>query len=110
MHLSLSILILWCAIPLAAADLKLGIIGTDVSHVIHFSRILNKPGEPDHVAGARIIAAFKGGSADIVSSRTRVDKYADELASTYGVRSAPKSTASCWKAGTGAFTWSRRDR
>jgi hypothetical protein len=97
MHLSSVLLILWCALPLTAADLKLGIIGTDVSHVIHFSRILNKPGEPDHVPGARVVAAYKGGSADIVSSRTRVDKYADELASTYGVEIVPDIPSLCAK-------------
>jgi hypothetical protein len=50
------------AIPVTAADLRLGIIGTDVSHVIHFSRILNKPREADHVPGAGIVAAYHRGS------------------------------------------------
>jgi predicted dehydrogenase len=72
-------------LPLFGADLKLGIVGTDVSHVVHFSRLLNKAGEPDHIPGARIAAAWKGGSPDIESSRSRVDKFASELADTYGV-------------------------
>jgi hypothetical protein len=97
MNQPLRIFVFLCAISLSAADLKLGIIGTDVSHVIHFSRILNKPGEPDHVAGARIVAAYKGGSPDIVSSRTRVDKYAEDLAGVYGVEIVPDILTLCSK-------------
>lgn len=63
----------------ASAQIKLGIIGTDTSHVIAFTKLLNDPNSPDHVAGARIVAAYKGGSKDIESSFTRVDKYAAEL-------------------------------
>ena len=33
------------------------IIGTDISHVIHFTRILNKASDPDHIAGGRVTAA-----------------------------------------------------
>ena len=49
MHQLMRSLTFICALSLSAADLKFGIIGTDVSHVIHFSRILNKPGESDYV-------------------------------------------------------------
>ncbi len=69
----------------AAADLRLGIIGTDTSHCLHFVRILNNPESPDHVGGARIVAAFAGGSADIESSHTRVQKHLDELHQSWGV-------------------------
>ena len=51
MNQPLRIFVFLCAISLSAADLKLGIIGTDVSHVIHFSRILNKPGNPTTLRG-----------------------------------------------------------
>jgi hypothetical protein len=61
------------------ADLRLGLVGTDTSHVTAFTKILNDPTAPDHVAGARVVAAYKGGSADIESSRARVDEYAAEL-------------------------------
>src|SRR6476469_973 len=94
---TLRLLIFFCALSLSAAELKLGIIGTDVSHVIHFSRLLNKPGEPDHVAGAKIVAAYKGGSPDIISSRTRVDKYAEDLAAAYGVELVPDIPTLCAK-------------
>lgn len=88
-----------CSVPLSvrAAEIKLGIIGTDVSHVIHFSRLLNKPGEADHIEGARIVAAYKGGSPDVVSSRTRVDQYASDLVKTYGVEMVPDIPALCAK-------------
>lgn len=85
------------ALPVSAADLRLGIIGTDVSHVIHFSRLLNKPGEADHIEGARIVAAYKGGSPDVESSRTRVDGYAADLAKTYGVEIVPDIPTLCSK-------------
>src|SRR6266566_10121913 len=80
-----------------AADIRVGIIGTDISHVIHFTRILNIAADPDHIAGARVVAAYKGGSPDIVSSRTRVDGYADELKKVYGVEMAPDIPALCAK-------------
>ncbi|MBM3739836.1 MAG: oxidoreductase [Acidobacteria bacterium] len=68
-----------------AADLKLGLIGTDTSHVIAFTKIFNDPSAPGHVPGARVVAAYKGGSPDIESSRSRVDGYAKELAEKWNV-------------------------
>lgn len=81
--------LLFFALGASAADLRLGIIGTDTSHVIAFSKILNDPKHPEHIPGARIVAAFKGGSQDIESSRTRVDKYAEELARDWKVEIVP---------------------
>ncbi len=65
--------------------IRLGIIGTDTSHVPAFTQMLNDPSRSDHVPGARVIAAFKGGSPDVESSRTRVDKYAAEIKEKWGV-------------------------
>jgi hypothetical protein len=70
---------------LSAADLRLGIVGTDTSHSTAFTKLFNDPNAPNHLAGARVVAAYKGGSPDVESSRTRVDKFADELQSKYGV-------------------------
>jgi predicted dehydrogenase len=64
---------------LPAADLRLGLIGTDTSHVTAFIRILNDPMSPDYLPGARIVAAYKGGSKDIEESASRIDKFTDEL-------------------------------
>jgi hypothetical protein len=68
-----------------SADIRLGIVGTDTSHVSAFTKILNDETSPDHVPGARIVAAYKGGSKDVESSYTRVDKYAEELRTQWKV-------------------------
>jgi hypothetical protein len=73
----------------AAAQIKLGIVGADTSHVIAFTRILNDPKHPSHVPGARVVAAFKGGSRDVESSYTRVDKFTEELRTQYGIEIVP---------------------
>jgi hypothetical protein len=79
-------LILLAALCASAADFRLGIIGTDTSHVPAFTKLLNgDAGAPDHVAGARVVAAFKGGSKDIESSIARVDQYAEEIRTKWGV-------------------------
>ena len=70
---------------LAAGELRVGIIGLDTSHVTAFTKLLNDPTDKNHIAGARVVAAFKGGSQDIESSRTRVDGYAKELTDKWGV-------------------------
>jgi predicted dehydrogenase len=72
------------ALTAYSADLRIGIVGTDTSHVTAFAKTLNVPG-----SGARIVAAYKGGSPDVESSRTRVDKFAEELQSKYGVEMVP---------------------
>ena len=41
--------------------------------------LLNDPANPDHIPGARVVAAFKGGSPDVEASATRVDKFTAEL-------------------------------
>jgi hypothetical protein len=65
--------------------IRVGIIGTDTSHVIEFTRIFNDATDPEHVPGVRVVAAYKGGSPDVESSRTRVDKYAAELHDKRGI-------------------------
>jgi hypothetical protein len=73
-----------------AADLRLGIIGTDTSHVPAFTKLLNgDAGDSDHIPGARVVAAFKGGSKDIPSSADRVDQYAEEVHAKYHVEIVP---------------------
>jgi len=62
-----------------APPLRLGMIGLDTSHVLRFTELLNDPSLPDHVPGARVIAAFKGGSPDVVDSATRIERFTAEL-------------------------------
>jgi hypothetical protein len=73
----------------SAAEIRIGIIGTDTSHVPAFTRVLNDPNASDHIPGARIVAAWKGGSPDVESSRTRVDKFADEIRTKWNVEIVP---------------------
>src|SRR5256885_8012711 len=70
----------------AADDLRIGMIGLDTSHVTAFTALLNDPKAPNHVSGAKVVAAFKGGSPDIESSWSRVDGYTTEMRETYGVK------------------------
>lgn len=77
---------LGCAVSASAQDLRVGIIGLDTSHVIAFTKTLNDPAAPNHVPGAKVVAAFKGGSPDIESSRTRVDGYTKQLHDEFGVK------------------------
>jgi len=65
--------------------IKVGIIGTDTSHVPAFTKLLNDPKEPGYIPGARVVAAFKGGSHDVESSHTRVERFATEIRDKYGV-------------------------
>jgi hypothetical protein len=85
-EVKLTAILLLCAIAAAAADLRIGIIGTDTSHAIAFTQILNDESSPDHVPGGRVVAAFKGGSPDVESSATRVDKFAEELRAKWKVQ------------------------
>lgn len=70
----------------SAADLRIGLIGCDTSHAVAFTEALNNPQAKAHVAGGKVVAAFKGGSPDVQSSWSRVDKYAKTLAEKYGVK------------------------
>jgi len=63
----------------ANGPIKVGIIGLDTSHVIAFTENLNDPSNKEHVAGLRVVAAYKGGSPDVESSWSRVDKFTAEL-------------------------------
>jgi Oxidoreductase family, NAD-binding Rossmann fold len=76
-------------------NLRLGIIGTDTSHVIQFTKVLNDPGEPGHIPGAVVVAAFKGGSPDITISRERVEGFAKELREKWHVQFVDRITDMC---------------
>src|SRR5690348_13964414 len=58
-------LVMLAAAAAFAADIRVGIIGTDTSHVPAFTKMLNDASAPDHIPGARVVAAFKGGTKEI---------------------------------------------
>ena len=68
------------------AEIRIGLIGLDTSHATAFTEILNNPQAKDHVGGARVVAAFKGGSPDIESSWSRVPEYTKTLTEKYSVK------------------------
>lgn len=67
-------------------SIRFGIIGTDTSHVIGFTKVLNSPEEKNYVPGGKVTHAFKGGSPDVSLSAERVDKYATQLQDEYNVK------------------------
>ena len=89
------VLLLLGVIPLAGADLRVGLIGLDTSHVIAFTKSLNDPSSPDFVPGAKVVAAFKGGSPDLQSSAGRIDKFTAELQDKYKIRLVDTIPALC---------------
>jgi hypothetical protein len=83
------------ALGLQAADLRLGIIGTDTGHARDFTKLLNDATDPNHVPGARVVIAYKGGSPDIDESRDRVEEYAGVLRDKYQVKIVDKISDLC---------------
>lgn len=77
------------------AELRLGMIGLDTSHVTAFAELLNNPENKKHVPGGKVVAAFKGGSPDIESSASRVEGYTKTLQEKYGVKIVPTIEELC---------------
>ena len=89
-HVRAFLLVFAVSICASAADIRVGIIGTDTSHVPAFTGLLNgSPSDPGHIAGAHVVAAFKGGSPEIPDSANRADKFADEIHTKWGVEIVP---------------------
>lgn len=59
-----------------AADdiIRIGMIGLDTSHCLHFTKLINHGKEKD-LEGLRVVAAYPQGSPDIQSSVSRVPEY-----------------------------------
>jgi hypothetical protein len=77
-------LLLALACGLHAADIRIGIVGTDTSHVPAFTKMLH-----EESLGAKVVAAWKGGSKDIEQSANRVEGFATDLSTKYGVEIVP---------------------
>lgn len=78
--------LLAASLPDFAAELRIGMIGLDTSHVVEFTRRFNDPNDKNHVPGGKVVAAFKGGSPDVEASRSRVDGYTKQLQEKFGVK------------------------
>lgn len=74
-------------------ELQLGLVGLDTSHVKMFAELLMNPVHPHHVPGARIVAAYPGGSPDLKVSASRVDGYTELLRDTFGIAIADSPEA-----------------
>ncbi|SDO37796.1 Oxidoreductase family, NAD-binding Rossmann fold [Paenibacillus sp. yr247] len=68
------------------ADLKLGMIGLDTSHVKIFVQLLNETENEQHVSGGRVVIGYPGGSSDFKLSMDRVEGYTSELRDNYGIK------------------------
>ncbi|MGI8965121.1 MAG: Gfo/Idh/MocA family protein, partial [Limisphaerales bacterium] len=90
-----SFLFLIFAPSLFAADLRIGIIGLDTSHCVAFTKLINDETDKNHVAGGKVVAAFKGGSLDIKSSIGRVEEYTTKLEKDFGVKIVPTIEELC---------------
>ena len=87
--------LLLAALPCFAAELRIGMIGLDTSHVTAFTALLNNEKNAKYVPGGKVVVAFKGGSADIESSISRVEDYTKELQEKYGVKIVPTIEELC---------------
>ena len=68
------------------AELKIGIIGFDTSHVPAFTKLLNDAADPFHVTGARVVAGFPSFSPDLPASSSRVEGFKKQLSEEMGIK------------------------
>jgi hypothetical protein len=68
---------------------RVGIIGLDTSHSVRFAELLDDPRQSDHVSGAVIVAAFKGGSPTVAESADRIERFTQEVTAKYNVKLVP---------------------
>ncbi|WP_217699062.1 Gfo/Idh/MocA family protein [Prosthecobacter debontii] len=78
-----------------ADNLRIGIIGLDSSHCEQFTLRLNDPANPSHIPGARVVAAYAGGSPDLPESADRVAGFTATLKDKYGVQILSSITEVC---------------
>ena len=64
--------------------LRIGMAGLDTSHVRSFAAILHDETHPHHLPGARITAAFPGGSPAFASSISKVPGFTADLRDQHG--------------------------
>jgi len=67
------------------SPLRIGIIGTDTSHAIAFTRMINDVNDHYYIPGGKVMAAYPGGSADFPLSASRVEGFMETLEDEFGV-------------------------
>jgi len=60
------------------AQIRVGIIGLDTSHVVAFTKLMNAKDAKGELAGVRVVAGFPAGT-DIPASRDRVAGFTEQL-------------------------------
>src|SRR5688500_15965080 len=70
---------------MSGKELKVGLVGLDMSHAVEFARRLNDPDNVEHVPGGRVAAGVPGGSTDFPLSWSRVQKFTAEVRDKFGV-------------------------
>jgi hypothetical protein len=66
-------------------ELKIGLVGLDSSHCVEYATLLHQADHAHHVAGARIVAAYPGGSPDWELSASRVDGFTTRMETEFSV-------------------------
>ncbi len=74
--------------------IRLGLIGLDTSHVIHFTKYLN---DPANETGCKVIAAYPGGSPDIPASANRLEGFTKQLRDEHGIEIVDSIEELCTK-------------
>ena len=89
LYLAIVITMAICVLYASEKPIKVGLIGLDTSHAPAFTKFLNNPEEENYVEGAKVVAAYAGGSPDVESSYTRVEKYTNQIRDDYKVEIVP---------------------
>lgn len=65
--------------------LNIALVGCDTSHSYYFSRLLNDETDPQHIAGARVVAAVTDGYGTIDGSREKALKHSAQINAEFGI-------------------------
>jgi predicted dehydrogenase len=66
-------------------QVRVGLVGVDTSHATSFASLLHDPENAFHIPGARVVAAYPGGSSDMPISISRVPGFKRELERAYAI-------------------------
>jgi predicted dehydrogenase len=66
-------------------QVRVGLVGLDTSHATSFASLLHDPENAFHIPGARVVAAYPGGSSDMPISISRVPGFKRQVEHAYGI-------------------------